>query len=107
MILNETETRYYVMNAKVTPQRFRHAVRAHWSVENSLYWILDGIMNEDSQCNRTGDGPENLALTWRPALNIAGVEPGKVVRQVKTVPGPASPYAMLSKKSHPMKLDRH
>ena len=72
-----TETRYYIMSAKLTPERFQHAVRSHWAIENSLHWVLDATMNEDQQRNRTGHGPENLALMRRMALNIARWEPGK------------------------------
>ena len=72
-----TETRYYVMSAKLSPQRFLHAVRSHWAIENSLHWVLDVTMNEDRQRNRTGHGPENLALLRRLALNVARIEPGK------------------------------
>ena len=62
---------------KMTPERFLGAVRAHWAVENSLHWVLDVTMNEDAQRNRTGSGPENLALMRRLALNIARAHPGK------------------------------
>ena len=72
-----TETRYYIMSAKLTPERVQHAVRSHWAIENSLHWVLDTTMNEDRQRNRTGHGPENLALMRRMALNIARNEPGK------------------------------
>ena len=72
-----TETRYCIMSAKLAPQRFRHAVRSHWAIGNSLHWVLDVTMNEDRQRNRTGNGPENLALLRRMALNVARIEPGK------------------------------
>ena len=72
-----TETRYYIISAKLSPERFQHAVRSHWAIENSLHWVLDVTMNEDRQRNRTGNGPENLALLRRMALNVARIEPGK------------------------------
>ena len=28
-----TETRYYIMSAPLSPERFQHAVRAHWAIE--------------------------------------------------------------------------
>ena len=65
------------MSAKLTPERFQHAARSHWAIENSLHWVLDTTMNEDRQRNRTEHGPENLALMRRMALNIARNEPGK------------------------------
>ena len=78
-----TETRYHIMSAKLCAQRFQHAVRSHWAIENSLHWVLDVTMNEDRQRNRTGHGPENLALMRRPALNVARIEPGKVAMRGK------------------------
>ncbi len=72
-----TEARYYVMSAKLSPEAFLRAVRAHWSIENSLHWVLDVSMNEDQQRNRKGHGPQNLALMRRLALNIARHEPTK------------------------------
>ena len=50
-------------------------VRSHWAIRNSLHRVLDVAMNEDRQRNRTGHGPENLALR-RPAPNVARIEPG-------------------------------
>ncbi len=65
------------MSAPLSPERFQHVVRAHWSIENCLHWVLDVTMNEDRQRNRKDHGPENLALMRRLALNIARREPSK------------------------------
>ena len=73
----KTETRYYIMSAPLSPDRFQHVVRAHWAIENCLHWVLDVTMNEDRQRNRKDHGPENLALMRRLALNIARPEPSK------------------------------
>ena len=72
-----TEIRYHIMSAKLSPQRFQHAVRSRWVIENPLHWVLDVTMNEDRQRNRSGHGPENLALLRRMALNVARIEPGR------------------------------
>ena len=72
-----TETRYYIMSTPLSPERFQHVVRAHWSIENCLHWVLDVTMNEDRQRNRKDHGPENPALMRRLALNIARREPSK------------------------------
>ena len=71
------ETRYYIMSAQLTPERFGEIVRAHWGIENSLHWVLDVTMNEDQARNREGHGPENLGLLRRLALNLAKLEPSK------------------------------
>lgn len=65
-----TETRYYLMSRKLSPEELLEAVRSHWAIENSLHWVLDVQMGEDDLRNRTGNGPENLAAVRRLALNI-------------------------------------
>ena len=72
-----TEIRYHIMSAKLSPQRFQHAVRSRWVIGNPLHWVLDVTMNGARRRNRTGHGPENLVLLRRMALNIARTEPGK------------------------------
>ena len=37
----KTETRYYIMSAPLSPDRFQHVVRAHWAIENCLHWVLE------------------------------------------------------------------
>ena len=46
------------------------AVRAHWGVENRLHWVLDVIFREDLARFRTGDGPQNMAITRHTVLNL-------------------------------------
>lgn len=63
-------TRYYLSSARLTPERFAHAVRAHWAIENSLHWVLDVTFDEDTTRNRADNGPENLAILRRLTLNL-------------------------------------
>ena len=70
-----TETRYFVMSSRLSPERRLAVVRAHRSIGNSLHWVLDVTMNEDGLRNRTGNGPENLAVMRRLALNLARATP--------------------------------
>jgi hypothetical protein len=58
-------------------QRFNDIVRTHWSIENRLHWVPDVIMNEDQTRNRKDQGPNNLALLCKLALNLAKLEPSK------------------------------
>jgi predicted transposase YbfD/YdcC len=71
------ETRSFLMSQALTPERFLAVVRAHWGIENGLHWVLDVTMNEDQMRNRKDNGPENLALLRRLALNLAALEPSK------------------------------
>jgi len=70
-------TRYYLLSRVLTASEFLTATRAHWSIENTLHWVLDVTMNEDAMRNRKGNGPENLGLLRRMALNLARSEPSK------------------------------
>ena len=63
------ETAYYLLSTALSAERFNAVVRSHWSVENSLHWRLDVVMNEDQDRNRLGHGPENLAILRHMAMN--------------------------------------
>ena len=71
------ETRYFLLSRAFSAARFAAIVRAHWSIENGLHWVLDVTLNEDQQRHRKGHGPENLALLRRLALNLAKLEPSR------------------------------
>jgi len=62
--------RYYLSSAPLTAKRFAQAVRAHWRIENSLHWVLDESFDEDRARNRVGNGPDNLAVLRKLALNL-------------------------------------
>jgi hypothetical protein len=62
-----TEPRYYLSSARLTPERFAAAVRAHWTIENCLHWVLDETFDEDKARNRKDNGPENLPGGKRPS----------------------------------------
>lgn len=65
-----TATRYYLSSARLTPERFAEAVRAHWSIENSLHWVLDTAFDEDRARTRKDHGAQNLAIIRKLALNV-------------------------------------
>ena len=73
-----SETAYYLLSAKVTPERFAQIVRAHWAIENSLHWCLDVVMNEDQARSRMNNAPHNLAVLRHMALNVMQKDGGKV-----------------------------
>ena len=41
------QPRYYISSLDVSAERLLEAVRAHWSIENSLHWSLDVTFRED------------------------------------------------------------
>jgi predicted transposase YbfD/YdcC len=64
------ERRYYLSSLEVDVEKFARAVRGHWSVENSLHWVLDVQCGEDRSRARSGHAAENLATLRRLALNL-------------------------------------
>lgn len=71
------ETAYYLLSTALSPTQFGEVVRAHWGIENSLHWVLDVTMNEDQNRSRKDNGPQNLALLRRWALNACKLEGSK------------------------------
>jgi predicted transposase YbfD/YdcC len=65
-----SETAYYLLSTPLNAVGFGGAVRSHWGVENGLHWVLDVTMNEDQTRNRLDNGPENIALLRRMAINL-------------------------------------
>jgi predicted transposase YbfD/YdcC len=69
-----TEMRYYIGSIAPDAERFAHAVRGHWGIENSLHWVLDVAFREDECRVRKGFGAENLAVLRHIALNAVKQE---------------------------------
>lgn len=42
-----TARHYYLSSRPLTPEAYLAAARAHWSIENSLHWVLDMTFDED------------------------------------------------------------
>ena len=70
----ETQTRYYITNLAGNAKQLLGAVRDHWSIENSLHWVLDIAFNEDQSRVRKGNGAPNLAILRQIALNLLSQE---------------------------------
>ena len=77
------EKRYYLCSLGVEAKRFAEAVRGHWSIENSLHWILDVVFREDDSRVRVGHAAENFGLLRRIAVNLLQQEK-TLKRGVKT-----------------------
>lgn len=69
------ETRYFISSLDANdPLRLERVVRAHWSIENNLHWVLDVAFDEDSNRTRTGHSAANLAVIRHIALNLIKAE---------------------------------
>lgn len=64
------ERRYYIASLAPDAKLAAETVRTHWSIENSLHWILDLAFREDDLRVRVGNAPENLALVRKLTHNL-------------------------------------
>jgi len=68
------EHRYYISSLPGDAKLMNRAVRKHWHIENKLHWILDVVFKEDDSRLRSGNGPQNLSIIKRMALNATKAE---------------------------------
>lgn len=66
----EQEVAYYISSLPPNAQQILKTVRQHWTVENSLHWVLDVTFREDDSRIRTDNSPQNFAVLRHIALNI-------------------------------------
>ena len=64
------ESRYYISSLSGDARQLLAATRGHWSIENSLHWVLDISFREDESRVREGSSAENLAVVRHMALNL-------------------------------------
>lgn len=69
------EVRYYISSLGVGVKRFAHAVRSHWSVENTCHWSLDITYREDESRIRQRHLGENMAWLYRFTLSLLKQHP--------------------------------
>ena len=69
--------RFFLLSKSYDAQTLLAIRREHWGIENTLHWTLDVVLDEDLARNRKDNGPANLAVLRRLALNIARAHPDK------------------------------
>ena len=71
------DIRYFLSSLPMGVQRFAHAVRAHWGIENTCHWSLDITYREDESRIRDKHLRENFAWLNRFTLSLLKQHPGK------------------------------
>lgn len=67
--------RYFLLSHHYRPPELLRIIRQHWTIENSLHWPLDVLLDEDLARSRKDNAPANLAVLRRLALNVARSHP--------------------------------
>lgn len=68
---------YFALSRRFKPAELLRIKREHWGIENRLHWQLDVVLDEDMSRTRKDNGPTNLSMLRRLALNIARADKGK------------------------------
>lgn len=69
--------RFYIASAPLDARRFAAVVRAHWTIENRLHWVMDVVFRDDLCRLRSGHAPQNMATIRHIALNLVKNAKGK------------------------------
>lgn len=64
------QVHYYISSLPVGVKRFAHAVRAHWSIENALHWMLDVNFTQDASRIRKAASPQIASMLRQLALML-------------------------------------
>jgi predicted transposase YbfD/YdcC len=64
------EIRYFLSSFSGEVSWLAQAIRRHWSIENSLHWVLDVTFREDDSRLRDPTAARNFALLRKMALNL-------------------------------------
>lgn len=76
---------YYIIDYKITIDKFIESNKDHWNIECGLHWKLGVILNEDHSRNRINNSIENLLILRKIVFNLASLDNrfGKVPLQRK------------------------
>ena len=64
------EIRYFLSSREADDEALEDAARRHWSIENSLHWVLDVTSDEDQSRIRDETAASNWAMLRKIALNL-------------------------------------
>ena len=78
-----TAVRFYLSSLKADASRHALVIRSHWSVQNSLHWVLDVTFNEDASRIRQGHAAFNLGMIRRLSVSLLKREQSKISLKMK------------------------
>jgi predicted transposase YbfD/YdcC len=73
----QQETRFYITSLVWLAHQLGPVVRGHWSIENSLHWVMDMLFRDDECRIRTHHAPANFTTLKHMAHNLIRKAPGK------------------------------
>jgi predicted transposase YbfD/YdcC len=73
----EHETRFYITSLVMAANLLGPVIRSHWTIENSLHWVMDMVFRDDECRVRTDHAPANFATLKHMAHNLIRRAPGK------------------------------
>ncbi len=71
------ERRFYISSLPADAEKLMAAIRAHWSIENSLHWVLDVNFRDDDCRIRKKNAPANFTAIKRATVNALKKAPSK------------------------------
>src|SRR5271169_6600278 len=77
------ETRFYITSLVLLANAIGPMIRAHWTIENGLHWILDMVFRDDECRVRTENAPANFTTLKHMANNLVRKSPGKDSQRLK------------------------
>jgi predicted transposase YbfD/YdcC len=71
------QTRFYITSLTLAADAVGPMIRDHWSIENSLHWVMDMVFRDDECRVRTENAPANFTTIKHMASNLIRRAPGK------------------------------
>ncbi len=71
------ETRFYITSLVLLANLLGPIIRSHWSIENSLHWVMDMTFRDDECRVRKHHAPANFVTLKHMAHNLISRGKGK------------------------------